>query len=198
MRPLLILLTAFTMIGVLFSGSTRAVGPDGCPNAMSAGRDQERPVGFPKHLTEATGSAVLQVLTDGLMDKHVDRARIYRNWAKLKKTYLTKIVNAESERDFYDAIRVFASEGLNPPARFLSPYQRNFSAGGNGQAFGGIGGMSISNPSGGSTVLWVYKNSPLRRAGVQPRDTLLELNGTPCLDPILLRGPVGSTLTLKV
>jgi C-terminal processing protease CtpA/Prc len=33
---------------------------------------------------------------------------------------------------------------------------------------------------------------------VQPRDTLLELNGTPCLDPILVRGPVGSSLTLKV
>jgi carboxyl-terminal processing protease len=198
MRPLLNLFVAITLIGVLVPGSTRAVGPDACPDAMSAGRDQERAVGFPKHLDEATGSAVLQAFSDGLMEKHVDRAKIYRNWSKLKKQYLTKIVNADSERDYYDAIREFASEGLNPPVSFLSPYQRNFSAGGNGPTFGGIGAMSIPNPSGGSTVLWVFKDSPLRRAGVQPRDTLLELNGTPCLDPILFRGPVGSTLTVKV
>jgi hypothetical protein len=175
MRPFLNLFVAVALIGVLVPGSTRAVGPDACPDAMSAGRDQEQPVGFPKHLDEATGSAVLQAFSDGLMEKHVDRAKIYRNWSKLKKQYLTKIVNADSERAFYDGIREFASEGLNPPVSFLSPYQRNFSAGGNGPAFGGIGGMSIPNPSGGSTVLWVFKNSPLRRAGVQPRDTLLEL-----------------------
>jgi hypothetical protein len=133
---------------------------DACPDAMSAGRDQERPVGFPKRLDEATGSAVLQALADGVMAKHMDRARIGRNWSKLKKTYLTKIVNAQSERAFYDAIRAFTSEGFNPPVRFLSPYQRNFSGGGNGPAFGGIGGMSISNPSGGSTVLWCTRIHP--------------------------------------
>jgi carboxyl-terminal processing protease len=164
---------------------------------LSLGRDLESTVGFPKWLPEEIRHETVDQLLTQTASNHIDREQIRRGWNKYIQGPLVRAKLARNERAFYDSLREFATM-VKPPLLFWSPRQRNIDFAGFASEFGGLGGLSIPNPSGGQTLLWVYRDSPLARAGIRPRDTLLTLNDRPCLDPALLRGQPGSNVRLTV
>jgi C-terminal peptidase prc len=68
--------------------------------------------------------------------------------------------------------------------------------------YGGIGVLVDStgaqDPATGLRVVYVFPGSPALAAGIQPRDVIVAVEGDPCARPELIRGPVGTDVSLTV
>ncbi len=112
-----------------------------------------------------------------------------------------------TDEAFYEMMRDLIA-GLNDDhSQFLSPDEaREEDAEYRGVgAYTGIGIVSAVNAARGYIyVLTVMPDSPAERAGIQPHDHVLEINGQPSVNAAgepqlhLLRGDVGTTVTLRV
>jgi carboxyl-terminal processing protease len=68
--------------------------------------------------------------------------------------------------------------------------------------YGGIGVLvdstAVQDPSAGLRIVYVFPGGPALAAGIGPRDVILGVNGDPCASPELIRGPVGTSVSLLV
>lgn len=92
---------------------------------------------------------------------------------------------------------------LDPYSAYLTPERfRELEIGTSGE-FGGVG-MEVTVENGILTVITPIEGTPAERAGIKPRDQILEVNGTPTKGLVvqevvkLLRGPRGSTVNVTV
>jgi carboxyl-terminal processing protease len=92
---------------------------------------------------------------------------------------------------------------LDPYSAYLTPERfRELEIGTSGE-FGGVG-MEVTVENGVLTVITPIEGTPAERAGIKPRDQILEVEGKPTKGLIvqevvkLLRGPRGSTVNVTV
>ncbi len=92
---------------------------------------------------------------------------------------------------------------LDPYSAYLTPERfRELEIGTTGE-FGGVG-MEVTVENGVLTVITPIEGTPAERAGIKPRDKILEVDGTPTKGLVvqevvkLLRGPRGSTVDVTV
>lgn len=92
---------------------------------------------------------------------------------------------------------------LDPYSAYLTPERfRELEIGTSGE-FGGVG-MEVTVENGILTVITPIEGTPAERAGIKPRDQILEVDGTPTKGLVvqevvkLLRGPRGSTVNVTV
>jgi C-terminal peptidase prc len=125
------------------------------------------------------------------------------NWQSLHDKYLPLVTNATSSDAFYKAISGMVDELKDDHSRYLSPAdarEEDDLQSGNAN-YVGIG--VLSSPEDTSLLLiFVFKDSPAEKAGLQRRDRITAVDGIPLKDPrnepSRIRGPKGSTVRLTV
>ncbi|GIV83207.1 MAG: peptidase S41 [Candidatus Roseilinea sp.] len=129
------------------------------------------------------------------------------DWQAARAEINRRISAGITDETFYEAMRDLIA-GLNDGhSHFLSPDEaREEDAAYKGDgAYTGIGIVSAVNTARGYIyVLTVMPNSPAERAGIQPHDHVLEIDGRPSVNAAgepqlhLLRGDAKTTVSLRV
>ncbi|MER3443273.1 MAG: hypothetical protein C4342_05670 [Armatimonadota bacterium] len=170
-----------------------------CGAIDNSGVGAENTTGFPQALQKPEDRAdVLDLLLAKIWFYYLDPGFEGKDWEKVSAQYKAQALQARSERAYYDAMRGLVNEldGV-----FLSTTQLEAQSK-LSQARAGLGGIgtliSSTDPRDGLTVRWVLPNSPAARAGIKARDRILAVNGRDCPSTDRIRGPEGSTLTLRV
>jgi C-terminal peptidase prc len=125
------------------------------------------------------------------------------HWHPPRGTSHPHVTNATSSDAFYKAISGMVDELKDDHSRYLSPAdarEEDDLQSGNAN-YVGIG--VLSSPEDTSLLLiFVFKDSPAEKAGLQRRDRITAVDGIPLKDPrnepSRIRGPKGSTVRLTV
>ena len=128
------------------------------------------------------------------------------NWDAIHEEYHQLINSGLNNDDFYSAMDELVYQLGDEHSYFLDPqqvmdqlneYEGNYN-------YVGIGVMISAIPERQhAVILSVFTGSPAEAAGLQPRDCILSVNGTPILDENgylrdIVRGPEGTSITLSV
>jgi carboxyl-terminal processing protease len=134
---------------------------------------------------------------------YVDETFNGQNWWLLRQQTLKQPL-ADREAT-YTAIQKALATLNDPFTRFLRPAQyRNLQTSTTGELTGIGLQISLNPDTGHLEVIAPIPGSPAERAGIRPRDRILEIDGTPTqqfsLDEAAekMRGPIGSTVQLSV
>lgn len=128
------------------------------------------------------------------------------NWNAIRDDYRSQIEAGMTDDNFYLAMDEMISRLGDDHSVYLSPMEaREEDAiyAGNSD-YVGIGVLVSSIPERNrAVILTVFPGSPANEAGLQPRDSILTVDGEPILDEDgflrdILRGPEGSQVTLSV
>lgn len=131
-----------------------------------------------------------------------DFSVFWEAWDTIKKTYI-RGGELDDQKLIYGAIKGLTETLDDPNTVFLNPEDsEKFNEDIQG-SFGGIGAeIGIRNE--GLTVIAPLKNTPAERAGLEPGDQILEIDGKSTEDLTveeavkLIRGELGTTVTLTV
>ncbi|OGO28893.1 MAG: hypothetical protein A2136_09545 [Chloroflexi bacterium RBG_16_54_11] len=141
----------------------------------------------------------------------VDKTYVYPDfngldWNAIRVEYRQKISAGLTNEQFYQAMSDVIYKLGDDHSLFLDPqqvaeqeaeYQGNLD-------YVGIGILVSAVPERQhAVILSVFPNSPAEGVGLQPRDSIVSVDGTPILDPQgflrdIVRGPEGTTITIKV
>lgn len=128
------------------------------------------------------------------------------NWSAIHAEYRQKISSGLTNKGFYLAMDELISRLDDEHSYFLNPQQvaeQNAEYQGT-HDYVGIGIMVSAVPERQhAVILSVFPGSPAETAGLQPRDSILAVDGTPILDENgflrdIVRGPEGSTINIEV
>jgi len=128
------------------------------------------------------------------------------DWDEIHVEYLQRIDDGLTSDKFYAAMEEMIMRLGDDHSVFLSPDQvsaQNEEFQGN-YDYVGVGIMLSAVPDRKRAVILVtFPGSPAEKAGLQPRDNLLEVNGEPILDDQgflrdVVRGPKGTQVTLTI
>ncbi len=92
---------------------------------------------------------------------------------------------------------------LDPYSAYLSPERYKELEIGTSGEFGGVG-MEVSVEKGLLTVIAPIEGTPAEKAGIKPKDQIIEIDGQPTQGMVvqeavkLLRGPIGSSVTVTI
>jgi carboxyl-terminal processing protease len=150
---------------------------------------------------------VLNALAKAVSTNYVDPKFNGRDWPAIVARYRMLVEAGLSQDDFYLAMQLLVAELGDDHSQFESPAaKRAFDqelAGHNDYA--GIGVSVDPIPEvGRAAVILTFPGSPAERAGLQPHDLLLAIDGSPIFDSqgnsilSLVRGPAGTQVTLTV
>jgi C-terminal processing protease CtpA/Prc len=128
------------------------------------------------------------------------------DWNAVHEEYNQRIQAGMSNAEFYNALDGMISRLGDEHSSYFSPQEAaELDAEFAGEYdYVGIGVLSGAVPERSRvTVLIVFPGSPAERAGIQPHDSILAVDGQPVInaDGIrtnLLRGPEGTTITVTV
>jgi carboxyl-terminal processing protease len=140
--------------------------------------------------------------------KIVDRAYVddsfnHQNWWMVRQKSLEKPL--DSREDTYTAIQKMLATLDDPFTRLLKPDQyRSLQTNTSGELTGVGLQITQDNPTGELRVISPIEGSPAEKAGIQPRDRILKINGIPTVKLSLddaaerMRGAIGSQVTLTI
>ena len=128
------------------------------------------------------------------------------DWDAIKLEYREKITAGLSNQDFYQAMEELVSRLGDDHSFFLDPQQvAEQQADYQGKHdYVGIGILVAAVPERQhAVILSVFPNSPAEAAGLQPRDSIISVGGTPILDEQgflqdIVRGPEGTSIKVNV
>ncbi len=128
------------------------------------------------------------------------------DWNAIHQEFQQRVQAGLSNDDFYLAMGEMISRLGDDHSVFLSPQAvAQEEADFQGQHdYAGIGILVSAVPERNrAVILSVFHNSPAEAAGLQPRDSLLSVDGTPILDENgflrdIVRGPEGTTISIVV
>ncbi len=136
-----------------------------------------------------------------LADSYVDPGMNGLDWPALHTDYAQRILIAENAYEDYAILEEMVGLLKDPDTAFFSA-QALASVPAQDPSYGGIGilvdSTSTANPEDGLRVLYVFPGGPAAAAGIAPRDAILAVGEDPCPRPDLVRGPVGTDVTLLV
>lgn len=134
---------------------------------------------------------------------YIDDSFNHQNWWMLKEKVLKK--RLENREQTYAAIQNMLQSLDDPFTRFLTPNQyRSLQVNTSGELSGVGLQIALDAETGQLQVVAPIAGSPADRAGIQPRDRILEIDGIQTSELTLdeaaarMRGAIGTTVTLKV
>ncbi|OGN93240.1 MAG: hypothetical protein A2Y88_00020 [Chloroflexi bacterium RBG_13_48_10] len=128
------------------------------------------------------------------------------DWDAINPEYREKITAGLSNQDFYLAMAEVISRLGDDHSFFLDPLQaaEQDSEYEGDHDYVGIGVLVVAVPARQhAVILSVFPNSPAEAAGLQPRDSIISVDGTPILDELgflqdIVRGPEGTSIDISV
>ena len=134
---------------------------------------------------------------------YIDDSFNHQNWWQLRENALKK--RMDNREATYTAIQKMLESLDDPFTRFLTPDQyRSLQVNTSGE-LSGVGLQIALDPETGEiTVVAPIAGSPAQQAGIQPRDRILEIDGTLTSQLTLdeaaakMRGSIGTKVTLKI
>lgn len=134
---------------------------------------------------------------------YIDDSFNHQNWWKLREKVLKQ--GLDNREETYSAIQKMLESLDDPFTRFLRPNQyRSLQVNTSGE-LSGVGLQIALDPETGELeVVAPIAGSPAEQASIQPRDRILEIDGTLTsrltLDEAAarMRGPIGTAVTLKI
>jgi carboxyl-terminal processing protease len=134
---------------------------------------------------------------------YIDDSFNHQNWWLLRENALKK--RMDNREATYAAIQKMLESLDDPFTRFLTPDQyRSLQVNTSGE-LSGVGLQIALDPETGEiTVVAPIAGSPAQQAGIQPRDRILEIDGTLTSQLTLdeaaakMRGSIGTKVTLKI
>ena len=132
---------------------------------------------------------------------YLDDTFNHQNWASVRQTLLKQPL--ENEEAAYKAIQQMLTSLEDPFTRFLTPEQyRSLQVNTSGELTG-VGLQIALNPQTGKLeVVSPIAGSPAEKAGILPRDRIIQIDGIPTVELTLdeaaarMRGPLGSRVSL--
>ena len=132
---------------------------------------------------------------------YLDDTFNHQNWASVRQTLLKQPL--ENEEAAYKAIQQMLTSLEDPFTRFLTPEQyRSLQVNTSGELTG-VGLQIALNPQTGKLeVVAPIAGSPAEKAGILPRDRIIQIDGIPTIELTLdeaaarMRGPLGSRVSL--
>lgn len=134
---------------------------------------------------------------------YLDESFNHQNWAAVRQQTLSKPL--QNHQGAYEAIQRMLKSLDDPFTRFLDPEQyRSLQVNTSGELTG-VGLQIALNPQTGKLeVIAPIAGSPADKAGIQPRDRILKIEGFSTENLTLdeaaarMRGPIGSLVTLLI
>lgn len=134
---------------------------------------------------------------------YLDESFNHQNWAAVRQQTLSKPL--QNHQAAYEAIQRMLKSLDDPFTRFLDPEQyRSLQVNTSGELTG-VGLQIALNPQTGKLeVIAPIAGSPADKAGIQPRDRILKIEGLSTENLTLdeaaarMRGPIGSLVTLLI
>lgn len=134
---------------------------------------------------------------------YVDETFNHQNWWFVRQKELKKPLRDREET--YEAIQEMLASLDDPFTRLLKPEQyRSLQVNTSGELTGVGLQIALDDDSGTILAIAPIEGSPAERAGVQPLDLILEIDGVSTVGLTLdeaaarMRGPVGTSVTLRV
>jgi carboxyl-terminal processing protease len=134
---------------------------------------------------------------------YIDDSFNHQNWWMLKEKVLKK--RLENREQTYDAIQKMLQSLDDPFTRLLTPNQYHSLQVNTSGELSGVGlQIALDAETGELQVVAPIAGSPAEQAGIQPRDRIIEIDGLLTSELTLdeaaarMRGPIGTTVTLKV
>ncbi|MEA5569808.1 carboxyl-terminal processing protease CtpA [Calothrix sp. UHCC 0171] len=134
---------------------------------------------------------------------YLDETFNHQNWAAVRQQILQKPIS--DQQAAYTAIQKMLKSLDDPFTRFLDPEQyRSLQVNTSGELTGVGLQIALNGESGKLEVVAPIAGSPADKAGIQPRDRIIQIEGTLTekltLDEAAakMRGPIGSIVTLVV
>ena len=135
--------------------------------------------------------------------EYVDGSFNHVNWQATRQSLLSR--NYTSQAQAYTAIRAALKQLNDPYTRFLDPKQYQALTDQTSGELSGIGiELELNEKTQRLTVVKALENSPALKAGIQPRDQILAIDGQPTQGmkiesaSKLIRGKVGTPVTLQI
>lgn len=134
--------------------------------------------------------------------EYVDGSFNHVNWQTTRQSLLSRDYTSRAQA--YAAIRTALKQLGDPYTRFLDPKQYQELTDQTSGEMSGVGIRMELNKNQQLTVVEALKNSPAKKAGIQPGDRLLAIDGrsTQSMSPDdvsqLIRGKVGTPVSLRI
>lgn len=133
---------------------------------------------------------------------YIDDTFNHQNWSSVRQNLLKQSI--ENEEAAYKSIQQMLASLADPFTRFLTPEQyRSLQVNTSGELMG-VGLQIAVSKTGELEVVAPIAGSPAEKAGIQPRDRILQIDGIPTLELTLdeaaarMRGVIGSRVSLIV
>ena len=139
---------------------------------------------------------VWQQLNGGYVDPSLHGV----DWQAVHTEYAQRMLDAVNAYEAYATLAEMVGLLQDPDTFFVSALDLEGSA--VDPTIGGAGilvdSATATDPAEGLRIVYVFPGSPALAAGIEPRDVILAVDGDPCARPELVRGPIGSTVSLLV
>ena len=138
---------------------------------------------------------------EGIRDLYIDPDTNGLDWEAIGDEYAPLVIATDNAHEVYELLSemvalledpftaYFAPEDLGDPATFDPSY-------------GGIGALLDSSAAGedspGLRIVYVFEGGSARDAGIRERDSIVAVEGDPCVRIVDIRGPEGSDVTLTI
>jgi carboxyl-terminal processing protease len=134
---------------------------------------------------------------------YLDETFNHQNWAEVRQKVLSKPI--KDQQGAYTAVQTMLKSLDDPFTRFLDPEQyRSLQVNTSGELTGVGLQIALDVETGQLQVVAPIAGSPAEKAGIQPRDRILQIEGISTAKLTLdeaaakMRGPSGSTVTLLI
>ncbi|MBD2431698.1 MULTISPECIES: carboxyl-terminal processing protease CtpA [Fischerella] len=134
---------------------------------------------------------------------YLDDTFNHQNWAAVRQKILS--ASLPDQKAAYTAIQQMLKSLDDPFTRFLDPEQyRSLQVNTSGELTGVGLQIALNQQTGGLEVVAPIAGSPAEKAGIQPRDRIVKIEGVATQNLTLdeaaarMRGPIGSLVTLVI
>jgi C-terminal peptidase prc len=135
-----------------------------------------------------------------LNDQYIDPAMNGVDWASVHTDYAQRIQQSVNAYQAYATLTDMVALLQDPDTFFVS--SPDLQALAPDPSTGGAGVLvdatTAADPSQGLRIVYVFPGSPAEAAGIHARDVIVGVAGDPCPRSELVRGPIGSTVSLQV
>jgi C-terminal peptidase prc len=170
--------------------------PVACPSPTPPAIAPVDPISMPEDIRLAILDNVWQQLGEGYLDETMHGL----DWDAVHRDFEERQLITFDAREAYQNVSDMVDLLEDPDTFFVSGL--DLESGAIDPTYGGIGiqvgAPDAEDPSAGLPILYVFPGGPALAAGLQPRDVILAVDGDPCASPELIRGPVGTSVSLLV
>lgn len=154
----------------------------------------------PMTMPEEVRFGLLDQVWQELRDEYLDATMHGLDWDAVHSDVEARMLVTLDAREAYQEIGQMVALLEDPDTFFVSSL--DLEAQTLDPSYGGVGiqvdPSSIADPTDGLRVVYVFPGSPALAAGIRSRDVILAVEGDRCARPELIRGPVGTDVTLLV